>query len=208
MDRSATVRIVADVLHTRTRDVHSRVECGLNLTAGNVTVPRLGAVVARLDTFWSGTEPAIEDWALRQPEQAAALNWPRRRARLVSADLAFLGGERDGAPAPTVFESAGTADVLGWLYVREGSTLGGAVINAQLRDLLGGRSLRSFSPYAEGPQPLWRSYLAELDRWVGSNAARENQVTSAAVSTFVALERWLAPLLLTLATAADVGHLR
>lgn len=197
--------IVADALRTQTRGVHTRVEFGLNLTDRYVTISRVSDVVRRLDSFWSGTERAIDDWAVRAPGDAAALDWTRRRNRYVSGDLELLGGTPDSTLAPSVFSSAGTADVLGWLYVREGSTLGGAVINAHLRGLLGGRALRSFSPYVEGPQPLWRAYLTELATWVGDDADRATQVTNAAVATFDALEDWLAPVLLTLAAAHEAG---
>jgi heme oxygenase len=89
-----------------------------------------------------------------------------------------------------------TSEVLGWLYVSEGSTLGGAVIDRTLRALPEGAQLRlrTFTPYLEGPGPMWRDYLEFLSAWVGDDASRADQVVAAAEHTFDSLERWLTPL--------------
>lgn len=89
----------------------------------------------------------------------------------------------------------GTAEVLGWLYVTEGSTLGGAIIARRLPPLVAPLGVPAFlRPYPEGPGPMWQSYLAHLDEWVGADASRAERVVAAAVSTFDALEAWVRPL--------------
>jgi heme oxygenase len=175
---------------SRTAEVHQRVEAGLNLLDAELTTRRLFAVSERLESFWAGTAESIDRWALADPEQADRLQWGRRR-RAASPQVA---GHTD--PAPSIFATVTTAEVLGWMYVREGSTLGGAVIEAHARKLLGNCGLPSFAPYAEGPQPMWRDYLSAQREWMRGDGARVEQVAAAAVATFTALERWLSPLFL------------
>lgn len=155
-------------------------------------------VLARLGGFWASEEARLDDWFTAHPDTAERLQWDRR-ARLVRvrADLDVLAAAC-GVPAPAldaappVFADIDEAAVLGWLYVTEGSTLGGAVIDRVLRDAGFPCRLRTFAPYAEGPQPMWRAYLAHLESWTAGSAARVELVVGAGVSTFAALERWLA----------------
>jgi heme oxygenase len=206
-DRSVILKFAIDLLRARTAEVHARIDAGLDLTASTVTRVRLRGLVRRLDEFWSATEPAIHRWSLAEPLDANLLQWQARsrRPEAVAWDLAVLGGtarEASDLQPPPVFRRPQTAEAFGWLYVREGSTLGGAVINARLRPLLGTTTLQSFQPYPDGPQPMWRAYLTALDGWVGDDAARASRVADAAVMTFGALEDWLTPIL---ASAVGVG---
>jgi heme oxygenase len=51
-----------------------------------------------------------------------------------------------------------------------------------------------FTPYLEGPGPMWRSYLDVLENWTGADPERCAGVVTAATGTFEALERWLVPI--------------
>lgn len=192
---------VAQQLKQRTAGTHARVEAALDLVGPALSADRLRVVLARFAGFWQSTERGLDEWAQREPDLAERLRWPRRRRReVLRSDLLRLGltvRELGDLPeAPSVFTSPDTADALGWLYVSEGSTLGGAVIDRTLRALPDGAHLRlrTFTPYLEGPGPMWRDYLAVLTTWVGADAGRTERVVSAAELTFGALERWLAPL--------------
>jgi heme oxygenase len=128
------------VLREQTQLIHRRVEAQLALLDPVLSVERLTRIVERFYGFWAGNEAAIEVWAMADPEAAAALCLSRRqRAGLFEHDLVTLGMSRaDVSKTPRaspVFHRFGPEEVFGWLYVTEGSTLGGAMIDRQLRQV-------------------------------------------------------------------------
>jgi heme oxygenase len=198
---------VVVLLKQQTASIHEQVETCLGLLDPRLSPSRLGVVLARFAGFWHVAERPIDEWASEHPEAALALNWPRRRrGTALRHDLLRLGlgtGElaAPALPAPPFRASCPTdAEVLGWLYVSEGSTLGGAVIDRTLRSQPGGAplaGLHTFSPYPEGPGPMWRAYLDYLQQWVGDDAGRRDAVVDAGQACFAALADWLAPLAAT-----------
>jgi heme oxygenase len=198
----AGLSTAARLLKERTADLHRRVEAGLDLVDPGLDLPRLNTVLEHFLGFWSATEPVVDGWAAANPAMAHALGWRRRRRTdLLRQDLVALADHlglvvTDVPVAEPVFAECDEAAVLGWLYVSEGSTLGGAVIDRLLRPLVGpsGLTLRSFTPYVEGPGPMWRRYLTELETWTRDDHDRTERVVDAGVLTFGALDSWLAPL--------------
>jgi heme oxygenase len=91
-------------------------------------------------------------------------DWPaRRRSHLLREDLAALGAP---LPSPEAIEPiGGTAEILGALYVLEGSRLGGAMLK---------RSVPPGLPLAflSAPQPpgAWRKLLETLDHYLYETA--------------------------------------
>ncbi len=165
---------VAESLRRHTRPSHTRVETKLNLLDPGLDTETLRSAVACLHSFWLGAEAGVASWAREHSALAARLDWSRRRrADLLAADLRLLGGI-PAASAVVWTSRPTTADVLGWLYVAEGSTLGGAVIARHLQAIpaVRDRPLRSFTPYTEGPGPMWRAYLVELAEWTGVDEGR------------------------------------
>lgn len=151
-------------------------------------------VLERLAGFWAGQEPALDAWFAERPDTAAALQWPRRsRTTLLFDDLDTVASACSIAvppvvPAPAVFPEPDEAAVLGWLYVAEGSTLGGAVIDRSLQRAGFPCRLTHVAPYPEGPQPMWRAYLAHLEAWTSGDPVRVERVVAAGEATFTALE--------------------
>jgi heme oxygenase (biliverdin-IX-beta and delta-forming) len=187
---------VAQLLKERTAQTHARVEAILALTDPDLSRPRMLAVLERFFGFWQGNERLIDEWATREPDLARSVRWlRRRRGEVLRHDLLRMGRTlRDLAElpeAPAVFTTPDTADTLGWLYVSEGATLGGAVLDRTMPEAL---RARTFAPYVEGPGPMWRAYLDLITEWVGDDATRRDRVVGAGMATFAALERWLVPL--------------
>jgi len=153
--------------------------------------------------LWWATEPLVDQWALRRPDAAIAFRWERRR-RLpgLARDLEQLAMAPSPpsmlAPPPSGFGPLPEDhDVLGWLYVCEGSALGGAVIAQHLKRVGITMTLSAFVPYPEGPRPMWRSYLVAADDWVAAQNDRVQAVdlvAAAAERAFRNLRGLVSPL--------------
>ncbi len=183
-------------LRTATAAEHDRVETSLALMDPHLDRDRLVAVLGRLHAFWRAADAGLDAWAARHPADAAALRWDRRRrAGLYAADLAALGASPALGDRPALPDVAGTDEALGRLYVMEGSTLGGTLIDrhlATLPGLAGGPRLRSFSPYGEDTGAMWAAFRRVTRRHVagGGDAGR---VVGAARGTFAVLADWCTP---------------
>ena len=192
---------VVQVLRQNTLLLHNDVETHLNLLDPGLSAERLRKVLLRFYGFWAANEPPIEQWSVAYPATASGLQWRRRRRTgLFADDLVTMGISRrshETVPrSPPVFEHIDHAAVLGWLYVAEGSTLGGAIIDRHLRNTAGlaAINLHCFAPYDGGPGAMWLAYRSALQDFAFEDVGRTAAVVRAAVATFEALNRWLIPL--------------
>ncbi len=187
-------------LRESTADVHRAVEASLDLLNPLTDRARLAAVVSALGIFWNAALVPVEEWAAGNRREATRLQWSRRRGNgRASRDCVRLG--HDGVTAgidpgpyvpPCVPVTAN--EVFGWLYVHEGSTLGGAVLHRALDRVLEGRVLETFMPYEEGPAPMWRRYLRLLDQGLITGELDIASITIAATRAFDGLAAFLQPL--------------
>lgn len=109
----------------------------------------------------------------------------RRRLPLVAQDLSDL---EQTLPEPAVRGLAAEpslAEALGWLYVAEGSNLGGTVLYkmAGRLGLDAGFGARHLAAHPDGAARHWRAFTAALDSVVLSDA-QEQQVIDAADAAF------------------------
>ena len=181
-------------LRTGTAVQHEALERSLDLLDPALTRARLTEVLTRMHGFWLAAEAGLDEWAGRHPGDAAGARWPeRRRAGLFADDLRRLRvdathSEPDLAPLP------GTDEALGRLYVLEGSTLGGTVIDRHLRELpqLAGVRLRCFSPYGRDTGAMWHAFRRTARERVAAGGDAGAMV-AAARETFGALATWCRP---------------
>jgi heme oxygenase len=184
-----------DVLHrlrTATVDDHRRVEADLDLMDPALDRDRLCSAVSTLHAFWDSAEEGLDRWAGRYPDDAARLDWPRRRrARLYEADLDALGTPA-AAERPVLPDVRDTDEALGRMYVLEGATLGGTFIDRHLSALpaLTGVRLTAFSPYGECTGAMWHAYRRAA-RTHTAGAGDADRVVRAACDTFAALASWV-----------------
>lgn len=145
-------------------------------------------VIKRFYGFWVDWQPHVAE--LLRDE---ALLEPRRRLYLLEADLAALGfsvdevGALPRCPLPALRDAA---EALGSLYVMEGSTLGGRVIERHVERYLGlgGQSgCAYFAGYGAGTGAMWRAFLARLD---AEPAERAERIGNGASATFECLAEW------------------
>lgn len=104
----------------------------------------------------------------------------RRRGAALSTDLAAMGLAVPPAQPAPAFD--GEAEILGGLYVLEGSRLGGAVL---VRSVTPGLPTAFLAPEEASS---WRGFVAQLDRRLASPAAL-NRATQSALAVFAVFER-------------------
>jgi heme oxygenase len=193
---AAGARDTADVLQalrTATAHEHEQVEAALDLMSPALDRARLTAVLTLLHGFWQAAEDGLDAWAEREPDDAADVDWARRRrSALFAADLRVLGAEPAGDDRPELPAVAGTDEALGRLYVLEGSTLGGTFISrhlATLPDLAATGRLQAFSPYGVDTGAMWHAFR----RFTRERTQEPQRVVAAAGTTFRSLAEWCAP---------------
>jgi heme oxygenase len=178
-------------LRTATSVEHERVERSLDLMDPELDRARLVRALTALHGFWVAVERGLGEWAAREPADAAALDWPRRRrAHRYAEDLAALGAP-PALAGPALPPVAGTDEALGALYVLEGATLGGTFIDRHLRSLapLAGVRLRAFSPYGADTGAMWHAYRRATRARVAADGDAD-RVVAAACLTFGVLADW------------------
>jgi heme oxygenase len=179
-----------------TRTQHERLERGLALLDAVVTAARYRALLTRMYGLYEPLERAL---AVAQAHVSIDLDLAaRRKVPLLETDLATLGlSSRDiGAlPRCRALPPLDTApQVMGCLYVLEGSMLGGQVITRALHDALGltpERGAAFFAGYGAATGARWRGFREMLEDFSGSDAERVDAIVGSASATFDCFERWL-----------------
>jgi len=182
-------------LRTVTRPAHERLEGSLGLTE-DFDIKSYSNVLARFYGFWVGWQPRVA--GLLQDE---VLLQPRRRLHLLAADLEKLGVSpqaRRALPVCPLVPLRDGVEALGSLYVLEGSSLGGRVIERNVERCLGRAGRESstyFRCYGVETGAMWRALLLRLDAVPSAHIERVGQ---GALATFERIGWWLtAPKLMT-----------
>jgi len=186
-------------LRLTTRAEHDRIEHLLRLTEP-MPLARYAAIVGGFDAFLRVWEPRIH---AALPERLQAWFRARRRGGLASADVEWL---RDVAGIEPVDADAGAAaavplddvcEVLGSLYVIEGSALGGRVIAPQLKRTLGvaqGRGASYFHGFGGETGAMWSNFRVLASLEIGESPRDIARACRSARRTFAALIALFDPL--------------
>ena len=186
-------------LRLTTRAEHDRIEHLLRL-AEPMPLERYAAILAGFDAFLRAWEPRIH---AALPERLQAWFRPRRRGGFASADVEWLRTVADVTPPALTAHAATTlpltdlAEVMGSLYVIEGSALEGRVIAPQLKRTLGvdqGRGASYFHGFGGEAAAMWSNFrvLAALE--IGDSSRDTVRACKSAKRTFAALLEMFAPL--------------
>lgn len=176
-------------LRADTRPYHDAVEqnpFNRALTAGTVTT----AITAR---FLSRMYGFVQPYETQLREQAGQFGpaWQldqRYRAPLILEDLVQLGYLAEPLLCPSLPPLHTLPQLLGAMYVLEGSTLGGQVIARQLATAsIAGRTY--FTGRAGRAGPLWKSFCQQLEA-IETDQTRA-AIAASAVHTFQILTTWL-----------------
>jgi heme oxygenase len=118
----------------------------------------------------------------------------RSKIDILVEDLRFLG---DSLSAIDALEHCGElpaletrTQVLGSMYVVEGSTLGGQLLRRHFAERFGFESqgARYFTGYGERTGPMWKQFGEVVN---AIPAAEEDEAIYAACQTFSVMHRWL-----------------
>ncbi|OON68438.1 biliverdin-producing heme oxygenase [Hymenobacter sp. CRA2] len=151
------------------------------LTAGTVSRAATEHFLGKLYGFLLPYEAQLRQHALAPAWQASE----RQRAQLIRADVPTA----EALPVCSDMPPLGTrAQLLGAMYVLEGSTLGGQVITRQLAKA-GIDARHYFTGYAERTGPMWKSFCQLLaDEATTDNEA---EIVHSAILTFQKLHAWI-----------------
>jgi heme oxygenase len=176
---------ILQALRLETRPAHDQLEQNVfnqQLTAGTITAAATVHFLAKMHGFLAPYEARLEAQNLG-PEWETAT---RQRAHLILEDLQQPAAALE--ICPDMPPLATWPQLLGAMYVVEGSTLGGQVISRQLAKA--NIPLRAyFSGYGERTGPLWKAFCQLLAQQ--ATPANEAEIVASARLTFQKLDAWL-----------------
>lgn len=148
------------------------------------TLSHYKVLLARSYEFFRGYEQALQEWTHLDiphlPERLA-------RSTLIRRDLEELAVEVSRRLV-AIRAPASEAEVLGAMYVMEGSSLGGQVICRHLSESLQlpAAALNYYNGYGAQTGKYWQEFKQHLDRAGGDSAAFTQTCVKRAQETFVA----------------------
>lgn len=146
-------------------------------------------ILARMHGFWRTWQPQVS--ALLEDD---ALTVPRQRLALLATDLSALGlsaAEIEILPVCPQLPLRSVNEALGSLYVLEGATLGGQLIQRHVYGKLGLDAMSGcayFTGYGSRTGEMWRDMLVKLENVVTDDI---DQVVRGATVTFTSIAWWL-----------------
>ncbi|QJC53145.1 biliverdin-producing heme oxygenase [Paenibacillus albicereus] len=187
---------IMERLRQETAEQHERME--ENRYARGIMAGSLDRAGYRryLELFYGFIRPAEERIYPDAQLQAQGLDeGARRKAPLLERDLQALGlGADEIGRLPRCGELpdlSTPARKLGYLYVLEGSTLGGQIISRKLAASLGlepDSGLRYFHAYGDDTRSRWLEMRSLIQQ---GSQGQEDETVAAARETFALLERWV-----------------
>ncbi|MGQ7793977.1 biliverdin-producing heme oxygenase [Faunimonas sp. B44] len=169
-------------LRAATRHDHRRLEDDLQVMRRLATPNGQRSMIGRYYDLHAPAECALAPLVADIPGLDFRL---RRRAGLLEAALGQLGVRSPAEPSGPVPAIGSTAEALGFLYVLEGSSLGGRVILKTLAK--GGHEtgmLGFLDPYGPATGEMWRRFLAVLDRETSGDDGRVEAAVAGGLKGF------------------------
>jgi heme oxygenase len=180
-------------LRSATASAHRQLESRLDLLRAGFTRNDYSRLLQRFYGFYAAWEPEFLRLA---PADLRDFYQPRKKCPFLLRDFAFLNVDPVAIPLASDLPPLQTEwDLLGSLYVVEGSTLGGQVISRHLGPLLQltpDAGLAFFNSYGSLTEERWIAFrhLLDSDRIGGPEI---EAITGSAGRTFAFLEHWLCP---------------
>ncbi|MBX0289627.1 biliverdin-producing heme oxygenase [Hymenobacter sp. HSC-4F20] len=176
---------ILSLLRHATQPYHAALEqneFNRQLLAGTVSAAATEHFLGKLYTFLRPYEAALD-------QQFFSADWEieaRHRAHLIAQDLPGVGALPDCPRMPPLRTRA---QVLGAMYVLEGSTLGGQLISRQLAKA--GSTLRTyFTGYGEQTGSRWKRFCLLLAA-EAEEEPPQAEIVGSAILTFQHLHAWI-----------------
>lgn len=146
-------------------------------------------MVARFHVLHGAVEVGIARWRATFAELGYE---PDRRVPLIEAGLTALGEARPGVAA--VAPPATFGEAIGWVYVAEGSMLGGRVMKrGMIRDDIPLTGLDFLDPHGEETGSRWRAFMSAMDSACVSGRAARADIVKGGQDAFDLAFRLLVP---------------
>lgn len=162
---------------------------------GSITKENYAKLLCGFYGFYKACEATLANGQLWSKENFDITQ--RKKIPLLEKDLAFLGYSL--ASVPTCIEAPSLdsdAKKLGYLYVVEGSTLGGQFLSRAIAKKLGFTAEQGasyFNSYGTANLgEMWKQFQQLLTDYADRNPAAETEIIQAACATFQKLDAWLA----------------
>lgn len=194
-------RSAHDILRAETAEIHERLHADATLSAlvdGRLSRKGYEWLMCRMYGFYRPLDDRICSAEKNQISIPRSVAFAPRSPMLAGdlSALGFDGCQLDDLPrCQNLPEITTPADLAGVLYVIDGATRGGVLLNACVSRLLGtestvGRTYWDWCRQSGGAH--WRSTRQSIDRF-GLDKAATTRMTLAAKQTFLAFESWFAP---------------
>jgi len=146
-------------------------------------------MVARFHVLHSAVEAGIAPWRAAFAELGYE---PDQRAPLIEQGLKALGEHQPEAAAVTPPATFGEA--IGWVYVAEGSMLGGRVMQrGMIRDDIPLTGLDFLDPHGDETGSRWRAFMSAMDSACVSGRAARADIVKGGQDAFDLAFRLLIP---------------
>ncbi|MDO7853485.1 biliverdin-producing heme oxygenase [Hymenobacter convexus] len=176
-------------LRAETRPYHDALEAGPFNEALRAGAPTAAGTARFLERMYGFLQPYEAALRAHEAELGPAWELPRRyRAHLILEDLQRPAANPGLPLSPDMPPLHTVPQLLGALYVMEGSTLGGQVISRQL-ERAGIPLRRYFLGYGERTGPLWKTFGQLLT--AAATPATADEIVASAARTFQHLDAWI-----------------
>ncbi len=181
---------VLSALRLATADLHEAIELSADIEGRLRDDGSRAHTVSRFLALHEAVEHGIAPW---RDVIAGAGYAPSSRAGLIRRDLAVLG-------QPAIATTSGSATVatlgqaLGWIYVAEGSMLGGRIMRRNMTaDGVSLRGLDFLDPYGDETGARWRAFLTTMESLCASGQAAQGEVIAGGRDAFTLASQVLVP---------------
>jgi heme oxygenase (biliverdin-IX-beta and delta-forming) len=174
-------------LKRETSHLHQRLEDGLDLFRSDFSLEDYRFLLGRFYGYylpWEACASAVAPRLVSEREKRARLESDLLFLGLNASDLAGLARCLRLPPLDTLER------VLGSMYVLEGATLGGRILERRVRSLfqLSEGGCAFFSGYGERTAAMWKEFGLILEN---CPKASHEELVASAIATFETMGRWL-----------------